>query len=133
MQQDEVPKSLVGQGIVRAAVYLSEASWLTLEDFCEKLGAIMCLPELVYDGENEYQWGFVHLENGYVEINISRLNEPDPFAPVDYTLSLMASKAAAPGLEKTWLEQILLPNVEAALKLLRETNYDTHADSPDGS
>ena len=103
------------------AVYLSEGSWLPLEDFCENIGAIMHLPDFVYDGENVYQWGFVQIENGFVEINISCLNEPDPSVLVEYTLSLMVSKAAAPGLDKNWLEQNLLPPVEAALRLLRET------------
>ena len=121
MYSNQAPKSLVEQGARRAVVYLSEDSWLPLENFCEKIGAIMHLPGFVYDGENEYQWGFVQLECGYVEINISCLNEPDPFVPVKYTLSLMVSGAAAPRLDKNWLEQKLLPNMEDGLRLLRET------------
>ena len=120
MQPNEVPQSLVEQGVVRAAVGLADASWLALEDFCEELGVIMHLPDFVYNGENVYQWGFAQIENGCVEINISCLNEPDPSAPVEYILSLMVSKAAAPGLDKNWLEQNLLPEVKNGLRLLRE-------------
>ena len=119
MNLTKLSESLVNQSSIRAVTYLSANSSLPLEAFCEGLGEIMHLPTFVYDGENEYQWGYVHLEHGSIEINISRLHDANELGIAEYTVSLLISQVAPQEFTELWLNQILLPRVAEGLEALR--------------
>ncbi len=99
---------------------------MPLQEFCDGLGAMIHLPAFIYDSENEYQWGFVQLEQGCVEINISRPHDPGNSGLVSYTISLMVSEGASPEFDKTWLNQSLMPSVLNGLTALRDVSNDSN-------
>jgi hypothetical protein len=83
----------------RAREYLWVVAPLDLEVFCNQFRAALQLPAFHFDAENVWEWGLTRIENGYVEVNISRkhshgeslLEEPihvlllvDNSAPVNY-------------------------------------------------
>jgi hypothetical protein len=83
----------------RAREYLWVVAPLDLEVFCNQFRAALQLPAFHFDAEDVWEWGLTRIENGYVEVNISRkhrhgeslLEEPihvlllvDNSAPVNY-------------------------------------------------
>ncbi len=99
----------------RVIEHLATKADLSLEEFCERLGAGLKLPEFEYDAENETQWGLAQI--GALEINVSRpytagtLQSWDSSTPdgCNYAVSLIVAESAPPGQNEEWAGKELAP------------------------
>jgi hypothetical protein len=88
---------------------------LSLEDFCHKLSKGLGLPEFVYDGENETEWGEAQL--GHINFNVSRpyeegkLQEWDETVPqgCNFGISISISNEAPWKWDVAWSYNTLIP------------------------
>lgn len=100
----------MAQTSYRAREYLWVITPLDLEVFCNQLSVALHLPAFRLDAENVWEWGLTRIENGYVEINISRkhyhgqpLIEEEPIM----VLLLVADNAPAK-YDRDWLMKTLV-------------------------
>lgn len=93
-----------------------ETDWaFSLEQFCEQLAEKLNLPAFEYDDENVYEWGFVQIEYGFIEVNISRPhNGRNP--PFDaLAVLLLVSEKAPVEWNADWLAENLMPQYAQAI------------------
>ncbi|MCL4301448.1 MAG: hypothetical protein KJ077_37455 [Anaerolineae bacterium] len=99
----------------RSLDYLAVEVDLGLEEFCDKLRQGLGLPEFVYDGENETEWGEAHL--GHISFNVSRpyeegkLQEWDQTVPLgcNFGISITISNEAPWKWDIAWSYNTLIP------------------------
>lgn len=103
--------------------------WVTvssdLEIFCNQLGRELKLPPFEFDAENVFEWGIIKIENGFIEVNISRkhkrgetlLNEP-------IHILLFVENSAPISYDDDWVIQNLVPVYGQAIANL--TNQPTY-------
>jgi hypothetical protein len=93
----------------RAREYLWVITPLDLEMFCNQLRDELQLPAFNFDWENVWQWGLTKIENGCVEINISRKhNHGKPLVEEPIMVLLLVENTAPTNYNKSWLMKNLV-------------------------
>ncbi len=109
----------------RAREYLWVVTQLDLEIFCNQFRIILRLPAFDFDWENVWQWGLTKIENGYVEINISRKHKHgEPLIEEPIMVLLLVDSTAPVNYDKEWLmENLILVYGQTIANLTMQSAY----------
>lgn len=108
---------------------VSKYLWVTvpseLHVFCNQLSTELKLPTFKFDAENVYEWGITKIEQGYVELNISRKHnrgEPLPNEPVH--ILFLVEHTAPISYDSQWVVDNLIPDYgQAIANLTSQSTY----------
>ena len=94
--------------------------WVTapseLDVFCNQLSIEMGLPTFKFDAENVYEWGIIKLEQGYVELNISRKhNRGEPLQNEPVHILFLVEHTAPINYDAQWVSDNLIPDYGQAI------------------
>ncbi len=99
---------------MHAQYRVRESLWvtapLTLETFCNQLRTLLQLPAFEFDGENVWEWGLTKIENGFIEVNISRkLNWGKLLFEEPLIILLLVEDNAPAKYDRDWMISHLVP------------------------
>ena len=88
----------------RARVSLWVVTPIELDVFCNQLADQLRLPSFNFDAENVYEWGLTKIEQGWVEINISRKHNPgDPDFEEPFHILFLVENTAPAKYDNSWV------------------------------
>lgn len=98
---------------------------LTLETFCNQLRTSLQLPAFEFDSENVWEWGLTKIENGFVEVNISRKhNGGEPLFEEPLTILLLVEDNALAKYDRDWVISHLVPEFgQVIANLTKQATY----------
>ena len=91
-----------------------ENLWVTapieLETFCNQLRAELAFPTFDFYAENVYEWGLTKIEQGHLEVNISRKhNGGEPLFSERINILLLVENTAPRSYDSEWVTKNLVP------------------------
>lgn len=98
----------------RVSYSVREYLWVTapmaLETFCDQFSSELLLPAFNFDYENVWEWGLTKVEQGYLEVNISRKHKSsEPLLNEPMHILLLVEHTAPINYDGEWVMRNLVP------------------------
>ena len=94
----------------RVREYLWVTASIPLEILCDRLGSTLLLPSFNFDAENVWEWGLTKIEQGHLEVNISRKHKSGkPLLNEPIHVLLLVENTAPVSYDSEWVTRNLVP------------------------
>jgi hypothetical protein len=117
------------QALPRRVANLWVTSSLGLREFARRLAAALGLPPFSGGDENVWEWQLVRLENGLLEVNLSRRHNAGTARASDYSIGaiLIVAAEAPPEWDEAWARRTWVEKLGRAMaSVAGETAYHGH-------